>query len=311
MNNTNDEKIIPVSDHELIGLSQAEKDFIIAKRTREAAEKAERDAAKKVEISKKIENMTKQAAAFKAKMTDKESVTHSFFNDFEYNMHNGFTLVEKAETNAFKATSYEAGADTVHDTKTVEYKSFKIVSKDQIVPAGDWNQIYVEVVWTEDYDWKGAINNNPGWRLQIHGISDSDRKYKKAKTCVEKINEYIASHRRTISNRNNALSLQDRALVAAKSIYVDAIKHEKFEDTHYYNTGRFGRHNRNTRSSTTRWITMTYANNFVVSYTYEETQDVVQPIKFKFFRMDISKLDETTLVNFLKTAPAKAANIPQ
>jgi hypothetical protein len=305
----NDANVIPVNDNELQGLSQAEKDFILAKRQREAAEKAEKEAARKVKISKEIEKMNKQAADFKAKMTDRESITRSYFNDFIYNMLDGFTLIELPETNTFKATTYEGdGKNIVHDTKTIEYKSFKIMSKDQVVPAGDWNQIYVEVAWNEDYNYSGRGENNAGWRLVIHGIDDGDRKYKKAKTCVEKINEYIATRRRSAAIRTHSISLQDRALAAAKDIFHDAISHEKYEDTHFYNTGRFGRHTRDTRAVTTRWITMTYANGFVVSYTYEESTPSVgtTEIKFKFYRMDITKLDTDTLVTFLKTAPAKA-----
>jgi hypothetical protein len=294
-------------------LTQAEKDYILAKRQREAAEKTEQDAARKVKISKKIADMNQQAAAFKTKQDDKERATRSFFNDFIYNMLDGFTLVEKLAENTFKAETHTDRENIIHETKTIEYKTFKIISKDQITEKTDWNQIYIDVVWSEDHNWSRTRDINPdnaGWRLQIHGITGDERQYKKAKTCIEKINQFIADHRRTVTGLNNALSLQDRALAAAKITFPDAINYEKFEDTRFYNTGRNGRHTSSTRSSTTRWITLTYANGYVVSYTFEESPTDIgfikkNLIKFKFFRMDISKLDETTLVNFLKTAPAK------
>jgi len=265
-----------------VELTAAELELIEARRQKEAAEAAEREAQKKITIEKALAKMELTAESFRNSKIAEAAVWNDLITELNYNSPNSFVLASTDRTETIKARLGWNYQDEVVDEVVVPYKSYSIKYRTN-------ESIYITLEIEHDRP-----------RYQIHGIDDGwNKHYRTAKTIVAKVNEFIEKKQAIVRRKQqttDSLEIAHQLLVEENP---DATVEKKtFQESRYDYSRRSRRFVGYTEIPE---VTVTFANGLVIRYRMKTENGEVKTFIYTY---DASKLDKDAVIEALKNAPA-------
>lgn len=264
-----------------ITVNEAELALIESRRQKEAAEKAELEAQKKVEIARVLENMANDKMKFKAQIERDMLAWNDLFSELQ-DVHPGAYEMKKEEvTKEFSARLGYKYDDEVVGNDSYTYANISIVYKAQ-------PNVTVRLVF-----------DNGRYKYEISGIHGLwDKKYRRSITVDAKIREHFDAKEAAVAAKQRKVDNLEYAYDKLKIANPDATVEKKMEQQWSYKYGRRGRRIPDKPIDAPR-VKVTYPNGLQLIYAVNEQGEP------KFYNYDASKLDKEAMMEALKNVPAK------
>lgn len=282
-------------------LSDVELEFIKAKRAKEEAEKAEREAAQKVNDAKKIAYQHGEAEKFKLAQIQKEAFVNEMWTALNDIAPNFYEFKKIEFSNNFDTTDGYGENKRVLDKLSINYFDYEFISKEQLanVAQDAYNTIKVKIIWYVSC--RGSENS--GWRMEISGINDSDKRYRRPRLVHEKIFNFIQGKKQHIAKVKATLTLQEEVVKILSEKYPEANveKYTRTESSYSYN-----RYSRRIPSGIreTQEVVVHHPNGLDVYYHFSKATDGIIKINVYNHTWTIVP-DVEKLVEILRTSDVK------